>query len=319
MAGLIFWADYFLFLRDVSRLICESERFQLQVLALLKERGAAAEFFSTRPVAVMIENHVDSRPASGLEYARVVYEMIIEGEITRYLALFDGNFEAKKIGPVRSARPFFVALAEEWRAAYFHAGGSPEALQILKQSSIADINEISSDGIYFWRDRLRFAPHNLYTSSDLVKRALAAKAVNLQPDFSPWHFKADRGLDAAAPPPADIAVAISPAAEYQVSYRYNQKYNNYTRYLNGRVQATAAGIILKTKNIVVEHVKYDVIDDYGRLDVDLSGGGAAEIYQDGVIINGIWKKSAGRTRYYDQNGTEVAFNRGPIWIEIVFY
>jgi len=128
-----------------------------------------------RPVVVMIENHYDSRPVAGLEKASIIYETIIEGGITRFLAVFDGGVSAKRIGPVRSARPFFIDMAEEWDGVYFHAGGSPEALAELKFSDLDRVNEISADGVFFWRDISKLPPHNLYTSSILMERAIASK------------------------------------------------------------------------------------------------------------------------------------------------
>ncbi|MDX9893089.1 MAG: DUF3048 domain-containing protein [Patescibacteria group bacterium] len=273
-----------------------------------------------KPIAVMIENHADSRPVAGLDQASIVYEMVVEGDITRFLAIFDQNFSAKKIGPVRSARPFFVELAEEWNPVYFHAGGSQEALEILRRSPIYNINEISADGIYFWRDSARGVPHNLYTSSDLIKRALAAKGIDLIATFEPWNFKDDNPVSDQQAIVSELVVDFSNNPLYSVRYQYDAESNDYRRYLGNGVHKTETGIILKVKNIVVQHTKADVIDSYGRLAVDLATGGRAEIYQDGRKIDAYWVYQDGRTKFFidQQNSEEVKFNRGPIWIEIVF-
>src|SRR5690606_12208921 len=92
-------------------------------------------------------------------------------------------------GPVRSARPFCVDIAEEWDAVLFHAGGSPDALRQLRSSPLPNINEISGDGIYFWRDIKRERPHNLFTSPTQVARALSAKSIATTTDeLIPWLF-----------------------------------------------------------------------------------------------------------------------------------
>ncbi len=273
---------------------------------------------SLKPIGIILENHFESRPAAGLEYASIIYETVVEGDITRFLAIFDYNSDVKKIGPIRSARPFFVDLAKEYNLVLFHAGGSDEALALLKKSEILNINEISSDGIYFWRDKERFAPHNLFTSFDLIKRAIEAKNVDLKAEFFPWRFKNDEPAKDIFNLVAEIEVDFSNNPLYEVKYIYNEKDNKYSRYLNGNVHKTERGIILKAKNIVIQHVNYQIIDDYGRLKIDLFGEGEAQIYQDGIKIEGFWKKEGLRTYFYENSGQKVKFNRGTIWVELLF-
>ncbi|NUM25274.1 MAG: DUF3048 domain-containing protein [Candidatus Buchananbacteria bacterium] len=271
-----------------------------------------------KPFAVMLENHVESRPVAGLEQASIVYESIVEGDITRFLAVFDQNVEVKKIGPVRSARPFFVELAQEWNPVYFHAGGSAEALAMLKKSEMYNINEISADGIYFWRDTSRAAPHNLFTSADQIRRAIQAKEIDPAAEFSPWQFKNDDVPNTSATGVTDIEVNFSSNGFYQVRYEYDPDNNNYTRYLGGKLHKTESGIILKAKNVIVQHVDYDIVDDYGRLAVDLDGSGPAEMYFDGNVVQGSWQRINGRTYFYDKFENQVSLNRGTTWVEIVF-
>src|SRR3989338_3880481 len=274
-----------------------------------------------KPVAVMLENHYESRPISGLEEASIIYEVVVEGDITRFLAIFDGSLSAKKIGPVRSVRPFFVELAEEWNSVLFHAGGSQDAMYKLTYSPVYNINEISSDGIYFWRDPVRGMPHNLYTSANLIERAIVAKEIDTKADFLPWQFKNDENQESRIKNQwnENIEIDFSGNPLYQVEYKYNPESNDYTRYLASKVHKTDRGIILKAKNIVVQYVNFDIIDDYGRLNVDVKNGGTAEIYQDGKKIEGSWVKDENkRTHFYNQEGQEVRFNRGTIWIELVF-
>jgi len=284
---------------------------------LLDGRAAKAEKSALKPLAVMLENHVESRPVAGLEAASIIYEVIVEGDITRYLAIFDQEVEAPKIGPVRSARPFFVDLAQEWNPVYFHAGGSQAAIDQLRWSKMININEISGAGIYFWRDPNRDQPHDLFTSADLMRRAVLAKEIETEADFLPWLFKNDRPAEESELV-AEIEVNFLANPWYQVGYQYNKDNNDYTRYLAGKIHKTEKGIILKANNIVIQHVNYKVIDSYGRLDIDLTSGGEAEIYQDGRKIEGFWRKTNGRTKFYDQTDKEVKFNRGRIWIELVF-
>ncbi|MAF14157.1 MAG: hypothetical protein CMI53_04685 [Parcubacteria group bacterium] len=288
---------------------------------LLDGELVAKDISSLKPIVVMMENHSLSRPTAGLENASIIYETIIEGDITRFLAIFDPTIEAKKIGPVRSVRPFFVEIAEEWNPVLFHAGGSQDAMYKLTYSKVDNVNEISGDGIYFWRDTQRAMPHNLFTSINQIKRAIEAKEIDLAADFEPWLFKND-GLDR---PEADaklhevVKVNFNNNPLYQVEYRYNQEDHNYTRYLAGEIHKTDRGIFLKANNIIFQHVNFDVVDSYGRLDVNVTGKGRAEIFQDGRIIEAYWQKPKNsRTKFYDLGNREIKFNRGTIWIELVF-
>lgn len=281
-----------------------------------------------KPIAVIMENHIDSRPISGLDQASIVYEVIVEGDITRFFAIFDGGFSTKKIGPVRSVRPFFVEIAEEWDLILFHAGGSASGLYKLSYSEIFNINEISADGIYFWRDGKRDQPHNLYISSNQVNRALVAKGIEGQEGtFLPWQFKDDQPAYAKAlaarstdevSTASDFEVDFSGNPFYTVQYKYNFDSNDYTRVINSKTHKTDKGIVLKAKNIVVQQVDAKVIDSYGRLSIDLDGQGLATIYQDGRKIEGTWKKESRRTIFYNQDKNEIKFNRGTIWVELVF-
>ena len=284
---------------------------------ILDGKLVAEDKTELKPIAIILENHYDSRPISGLDQASIIYEIIIEGDITRFLAIFDSDFRSKKVGPVRSVRPFFVTLAQEWDPVYFHAGGSSAGLTQLRNSSIYNIDEISANGIYFWRDSSKTPPHNLYTSANQIKRVIAAKEINTQADFSPWLFKNDSS-NLAEKDFKDIEINFSANPLYKVKYIYNKKNNDYTRHLAGKVHKTDQGIILKANNIVVQHVDYDIIDDYGRLYVDVYSSGKAEIYQDGRVINGDWRRRRDKTRFYNEDGQEVKFNRGNVWVELVF-
>jgi hypothetical protein len=137
-----------------------------------KPVGSASEQ-RPRVISIMIDNHPGARPQSGLSQAQVVYEVPVEGEFTRYFAIFNASTTVDKVGPVRSARPYFLDWLQEYGdALYIHSGGSPEALQILRNSTLFDANEFFR-GAYFWRGTDHLAPHNLYTSSTAWNKLLA--------------------------------------------------------------------------------------------------------------------------------------------------
>jgi len=119
--------------------------------------------FGSRPLSIMVENSEGARPQSGLDKANIVYEVLAEGGITRFLAIYYDQ-DAEEVGPIRSARPYFVSKSLEHQAIYVHVGGSEEAYNFIKEEKIDDINEFV-DFEPFWRTTDRIPPHNLYTST----------------------------------------------------------------------------------------------------------------------------------------------------------
>lgn len=134
-----------------------------------KEEKKAIQIFqgNDRPIAVMIDNHSDAWPQAGLQKAYMVYEIVVEGGETRLMALFKGA-DVPKIGPVRSARHYFLDYAMENDAIYTHFGESPQADSDIKKYTINEIDGIAEDGTTFTRVRDKVAPHNAVTSLSLI-------------------------------------------------------------------------------------------------------------------------------------------------------
>ena len=110
------------------------------------------------PMAVTIENNEKARPQSGLDQANLVIEAPVEGGITRFLAIFADNQEVKSIGPIRSARSYFLDWAQEFDALYSHVGGSPEALKTIKNNyQIYNLNQYFQSKYYCFKN-LKFLP-----------------------------------------------------------------------------------------------------------------------------------------------------------------
>ena len=266
--------------------------------------------------AVMIENHSEARPQSGIADASLVYEAIVEAPITRFLAIFSADRKVEKIGPVRSARPFYVDWAKEFGAPYAHVGGSDAALKQLAAYKY-DLNEFFN-GKYFWRSSTRTPPHNVYTSFDFISRAVADKAWTLAGDFETWLFKPDAALAERGDVKSIKVDFLTPA--YAVEWRYEKDQNEYVRLQSGHAHVDSVGKIIRAKNVAVMHVKSKVIDDYGRLDVQTLGNGAAEIFLDGKMFSGKWRRNTlnERTRFFNDRGDEIRFNAGATWIEVKY-
>ncbi len=272
---------------------------------------SSADEVSPQVVGVMIDNHPDARPQSGITAAKIVYEAPAEGGITRYFALFDSSQDVAKVGPVRSARPYFIDWLEEYSGMYMHCGGSPDGLAKIQADQVFDMDEMKN-GQYFWRDDSRIAPHNLYTKSDFWNKALA-KNTNKQNKFSTgWKFgDKSNSLNSVV-----SSVEIDYLQDYVVNWKYDVTNKNYNRFINDQ-QMTSDGVAVNADNVIVQYVKSKAVDDYGRLDITTAGNGSMRIMRDGISYLGNWRKENGRTRFYDSNGQELNLKPGTTWIQII--
>ncbi len=266
------------------------------------------------PVAIMIDNHIDARPPCALSRANLVFEAEAEGGITRYLAFFAGGDDLDKIGPIRSARPYFIDWAKEFSALYTHVGGSPEALVKMSRDNVFHLNEFYN-GDYFWRDKERDRPHNVFTSSELLNKYLLKKK-KTEGRYFPWFYKDDAGAMSRGD---DKLIKINYSLPgYVVAWKYDKVDNFYTRYLDDKEHKDAKGNFIKAKNVLIEVAKAKETDAKLRLKMHTIGEGEAYICLDGFCKKGIWKKknAGSRTRFY-VDGDEVKLNAGTTWVEVV--
>lgn len=259
--------------------------------------------------AATIENSPQARPQTGLLNADIVYEMEAEGTITRYLALFHDDIPAS-VGPMRSARPYFITTAEDWGAPFIHFGGSPEAYQMLKSYPYPQIDGITQ-GSFFARDSSRQAPHNAY----LQTATLSPFHTSVRND----HFRFGR------PPIADAKAIQTISIDYnsftQVQYVYNAKDKTYLRYQDGKPDDDrSTNQQLYATNVIIQYAQMNLIsnDSKGRITINLNGPGLALYFTDGKEIAGTWKRDqSGQLVYYDAQGHMMTVSPGKTWIEVV--
>ncbi|PTQ55304.1 MAG: hypothetical protein BSOLF_2465 [Candidatus Carbobacillus altaicus] len=269
-----------------------------------------------RIVMVMVENSPAARPQSGLDQADIVYEVLVEGGITRFAAFYQSKVP-DTIGPVRSIRPYFLELGQGYDAIMAHAGGSTEALKIIAAQGLPSLNAVNDGAAdpYFWRSNLRKAPHNLYTDLDHLFAMIEKKKYRTQSVPPTFHF-----LDGAPPVGGDRAqsVEIPYNANYKVVYKYDEGSKRYDRYI-GKTPHTdlTTGETLYTTNVVVLFAKHRVLDKEGRLAVNVTTGGKGYLFMQGKAYAVHWENVQGILRLFYDNGAEVAYTPGTTWIEIV--
>jgi hypothetical protein len=243
----------------------------------------------------MIDDHADARPQSGLAAADIVWQAPAEGGIPRFMAMFSSR-APKLIGPVRSARLYFIGWAAEEGAVYVHAGGSPGALGELARSgsgtTVWNIEGLAYVGGPFWRTTDKWAPHNLFTSSKALAGVAKGFGYAPAPATPAFTFAPPVGPPAHG---ADFGLSFSYGGT-EVEYAFDPATRTYPRSENGvpTTDAAAKARVAPT-NVVVLSVPFAPAADgsgHGRLDAGLVGEGDALVFRAGEMVKGRWRKAA---------------------------
>lgn len=291
------------------------------VVSKLDGKPYPADKANRHPLAVVIENYPDARPQSGLTEAALVYEAITEGGITRFMAIY-GPQDAKEVGPIRSARLFFMDWLKEYDAFFAHAGGNEDALANIDVYSIKDIPHANS---YYYRDNKGkniASEHTLYSSTEKLYNYAQSKKFDINAgSFEALKFKTDGPATATGGKGIEINFSGSPS--YNVKWTYDPTGNQYMRFLNGvEHKDRNNNKQLAAKNVVVQEVSRTLQPhgSYGDQNwvFKTIGEGKVTVLRDGQVIEGTWKKTArdSRTKFYDKSGLEIEFNPGQTWFEI---
>ncbi len=266
-----------------------------------------------RPVtAVMIENSQDARPQSGLGDAGVVFEAIAEGGITRFLALFQDT-QPGSIGPIRSARPYYVQWEQGFDAGYAHVGGSPEALADIKAWGVHDLDQFANGGSY-QRIASRAAPHNVYTSISALNQLEAGKGLTTSTYVGFARKKKDTPVK--VPTVKSITFNIS-GALYNAHYDYDATTNSYFRGEGGAAHIDAnTNLQIKPKVVIAMIMPYGLEADDHHSSYGVIGSGQAFIFQDGALAGANWTKAdnTSQIKFTDAAGNPIPLNPGQTWL-----
>lgn len=319
---------------------------------VLYSKEQMAYLLKRRPLGVMIENHTEARPQSGLFNADIIYEAVAEGGITRFLAVFWSVFDDFIVGPVRSARTYYLDWISEYDGLYAHVGGAhcdaqtgegcqngapADALGQINRYGIKSLNQFYIGFPTYWRDYERLGrrvatEHTVYSTPDKLWveakergwEAVDSEGEDWQEDFTPWRFKDDVSL-ASRPETQNIEFVFWEGhGDYRVRWEYDKQENIYKRFNGGQSHKDLNNDQqMAAKNVVIQFMSERQASDgypnnlhllYGTI-----GQGKVIVFQDGRQIEGKWVKKdrKSRTIFYDAAGKEIEFNHGQIWIEIL--
>ena len=281
-----------------------------------------------RPIAIMLNNLQAAQPMTGVSRADVVYEYVVEGAITRFMALFENYDDLEKIGSVRSCREYFVYTALEFDAVYMHFGQAAYALSILGEDYVDNLNGLGEAGdTSFYRTSDRNAPHNVYTSAKGIEAGI--KKLGYRED----HYDGYKGkfkfcdLDKVVTNEDGI-----PAKHLEPKYRinkpwfeYNEETQKYDRYqYDGPQIDDMTGEQLSYDNVIFQYNFWTQLDEKDYLAFDCHSGGVFQYFTHGKCVVGKWQRELNEDnynmsaiRYYDTDGNELEINNGKTFVCVI--
>ncbi len=286
---------------------------------LTGEPAPSAEAVTARVVSVKIENAPGARPQTGLDRADIVYEVMAEGGITRFNALFQSDIPAT-VGPVRSARPPDFWIVPQYHAIFAHCGGDSAVRAHLKDRSLYDdMDQFFNPGPYK-RVTYKSAPHNLYLSISKLRTA-AVKNRGYAATATVKGLTFTKSPLPAVPTASSITVPFS--SPNRVKWAYDASSNVYARSINGvkhvdrvsKKQYTARNVVVLwavEKHYAPAGAKSQV------LSIALTGTGRATIFRDGQRFDGTWTATqTSPPELRDQAGKVIGLAEGNTWFQVI--
>lgn len=270
---------------------------------------------TNRAVAVMVNNHPKARPQSGLHEADIVFEILAEGDITRFLAIYQSSLP-ERVGPVRSAREYYFRLAESYGAIYVYHGAATFVDQMILNEGIDFLNgaQYDNDRELFIRESFRVAPHNSYMLFNETYNRAESKGYEVTTTHNPLPF-----LDEDETVSGENAerVKVTYFTNTTVQYEYDESTKTYKRFSDGE-----QSIDLETEkpielnNIFIIETSHEVIDGEGRRAVDLESGGYGYLLQQGKMQYVEWENRNGQIIPV-KDGEIIPFVKGKTWVNVI--
>lgn len=271
------------------------------------------EELTDRMIAIMVNNHPKARPQTGLSQADIVFEILAEGNVTRFMALFHSNIP-DRVGPVRSARPYYFNLANDYNAIYVYHGAADHIENMIQTGAVKGLNGMyyDNDKVLFERSPDRNPPHNSYTLFDGIYQRAEEQGYELEAAYQPMTFSDEEDVE------GEIATDISfRYGSNSVSYQYDEVADKYLRFSDGvQTVDNADNSPIQLDNVLIIETAHQVIDDEGRREIDFASGGNALLLQQGKVQDVQWERKDGRI-IPTKDGEPVPFVPGQTWINVI--
>lgn len=277
--------------------------------------GVVSESDLSRPAFVVkIDNAPQARPQWGINQADVVFEELVEGNITRFAAVFHSQ-DTENVGPVRSARTGdFELLSNLNRPIFGNSGGNPTVMELLKEVNMVLVGDTNVGRAAYWRSSEKKAPHNLLTSTSKIYASS-----NEQGGTPPQMFKYRSASEELSSEARQVQGVKIDFGGHKIEYRWNTESKGWDRTQNGSLHVDHDGVQVAPDNVIVQFVRYGQSVAYaGSPEVKVIGTGNAWILTDGQLIAGKWSRptSGSLTQFTDLEGEIILLTPGTTWIAL---
>ncbi len=295
--------------------------------------GISDQALSHRPAAIMVNNISSSLPQWGISQADIIYEMLAEGRITRFLALFQDYEKIDRLASIRSARPYYMDIAQSYGAVYIHFGGSVPAYEaIAARSDLIHIDGIKGnwEGTVFFRDPDRRKQmgleHSVYTTGEYLQTAmekLTEQGYDLNQTEHPSAFTFSDHLseNAAAGGQSAQKVTVTFSERHKPWFQYDAQSGKYLRFQYGDPQMDGwLDTQLAVDNVLILRMHTtDIPSDLHLVDIQTTGTGDGYYFCQGKYVPIVWKKDSynGPISYFDQVGQPLVVSRGTTFVSVV--
>jgi len=276
---------------------------------------AAASAIDRRVVAIKIDNHIKAHPQSALQAADAVFEIPVEGGITRFIALFHQS-DLDWVGPNRSGRPTDSELMTAFGESPFQiSGAQPWIKNIFKSDGVKVVYDT---GATTFREHDRPAPHNLFTSTVLIRDWADSRDWSDENLGNLFAYGEPTSPDAEA---TRIEVSFSDAAAPTWAWDGTEylRFHGTTPHEWINREGDTGQVAFDTL-VVLKMRKYIKSDPARRGSsvpaMDTVGKGDAFVFYNGQVVGGTWERGSKSDRFFltTADGVEMVLPPGRIWI-----
>ncbi len=283
-----------------------------------------------RPVAVMVNNVSYAMPQYGVSQADIIFEIPVEGDATRFMALYGDYTQVPKICPIRSCRYYFPALSQGFDAFYVNWGIDDSIADYLEALDLDQIEGITNTGGLFGRDQDRLnqgysLEHTGYFDGTKLVSYIESQGLrtDLNEDKKGPAFQFN-GLEEQLKPEGSDCTSVQINFGAQSSqFTYDAENKVYLKQINGDAQVDGkTGEQLAFTNVFVLETDISVRDSVGHKEIDWDGGTDSVGYyvSNGGVQKITWSKDynneSSYLRFYDESGQEISINRGKSYIAL---